>query len=76
MKRLILPVLFAVVLIFMAFKEYNYSQSELMDNQAASPKVADNGIVVLELFTSQGCSSCPAADTQLEKAKKNYPKNV
>ncbi len=33
-------------------------------------------IVVLELFTSQGCSSCPSADALLEKVKKEHPEGV
>jgi hypothetical protein len=44
-------------------------------NKNPAPKQR-SGIAVIELFTSEGCSSCPAADREVEKISHLYPGNV
>ncbi|MEP7142440.1 MAG: DUF1223 domain-containing protein [Ferruginibacter sp.] len=39
-------------------------------------KPAGKGFVVIELFTSEGCSSCPQADVEVEKISVLHPEDV
>lgn len=55
---------------------FNAQQAEKQGLDAVLNGSTAQSVVVLELFTSQGCSSCPPADVLLEKVKKAYPNTV
>lgn len=42
----------------------------------ARPATPSTGFAVVELFTSEGCSSCPPADEALTRLANKYPDNV
>lgn len=65
-------VLFGLVLISLS----NVPSEEIVENKKKNDAKTYEPFVVLELFTSQGCSSCPSADVLLEKTKEDNPENV
>ncbi len=71
MKKRIVP---AAILFLLLSSAFACADSSSQKNIAGSN--ADNGFAVVELFTSEGCSSCPPADNAVAKLLKEYNNNV
>lgn len=61
-KRLILPII-AICVIVLAFKTEKKNTKKQINP-------TESGFAVVELFTSEGCSSCPPADALIAKIEK------
>lgn len=71
MKKIIIPLAALFTLISSAF-----TCADSSNKKNVAPDSTGNGFAVVELFTSEGCSSCPPADNAVAKLLKEYNGNV
>jgi len=75
MKFLASLLIFPIILGMCSFNKEPNKSSEITTKTTITPE--NKPFAIVQLFTSQGCSSCPSADLLLEKVEKEYEgKNV
>jgi hypothetical protein len=75
MKFLASLLIFPVILGICSFNKEPNKSSEITTKTTIT--LENKPFAIVQLFTSQGCSSCPSADLLLEKVEKEYEgKNV
>ncbi|CAN5566233.1 thioredoxin family protein [soil metagenome] len=69
-------VVYSILFLLFGLAAFVYGTGVIKKQAQLSAPISASGFAVVELFTSEGCSSCPPADAAVEKIAKLYPGNT
>ncbi len=71
-----MKILLNLFIVSFALMATSFTCADSSNKNIVASNTAGNGFAVIELFTSEGCSSCPPADDAVAKLLKEYNNNV
>lgn len=69
-------VVYSILFLLFGLAAFVYGTGIIKKQKQSSTSLSAKGFAVVELFTSEGCSSCPPADAAVEKISTLYPGNT
>lgn len=75
-KRLVMKGIASILVLCLSLLSCSSTKENTAASNVQSPIINGNGFAIVELFTSEGCTSCPMAEALMPKLKDAYGNKV